>query len=194
MSTFTKEEVDHAVAEAVANAVAPLQAELDNVKAKADADAVDARIVEVKAEFDVKLEDMQKALDAAVIEAQAAKEERDSLVSWLENEKVAQEEASERIARTEERLSKVKEVANFPDDFVEAQTERWVSMSDEDFDATVEGYKVAAEAAKAAHGGETTDPLAATAMKAERDEANGKKFSLGEFMKSSRMGFDPRTV
>lgn len=192
MSTYTEDELKAAVAEAVK----PLVAEVEALKAQADADAVETRIAEMTAKFETDLAEVQAALDAATIEAQVAKAEREDVIAYLAAEVQAAEEATARAEREGARLAAVKEAANFPDEFVAAHTERWVAMSDEDFDATIEGYKVAAESAKAVKEEAPAAPTAAasTAMNAERETAGAGNSDLGDVMRLRFKGIDPRTV
>lgn len=196
--TYTEDELTAAVNAAVQAALEPVTEELNQLRAKAADDAVEARLEEMKAEFEGKIEEIQQALDASVIEAQTAKEERDAIIAWLEGVAEETAELAARAEREEARLAMVKEVANFPEEFIASQTERWVAMSDEDFEALVDGYKAAAEAAKTEkEANEGENPFEATAMKAGREDSD-TQVELGTvrgIMAASRQGrFDPRTV
>lgn len=197
--TYTEDELKAAIEAALT----PVNAELEAVKAAAGQSEVEARIAEAVASAEAKTAEVQAELDAAVIAAKAASDERDAVVAYFEDLATAEAAAAEKAAKTESRLAAVQEAASFPEDFVAAQTERWVAMSDEDFEAIVEGYKVAAEAAKAsAASSEDTestddkDALASTAMKAERDDTGsaGRMANISAVMRASRTGFDPRTI
>jgi hypothetical protein len=192
--TYTEEDLKTAIAKALE----PVQAELEALKAQADADAVEARIAEMKAEHDAAVAALQSQLDEKAAEAQSAADERDNILAWLSSEAQAIAEAEEMAARKDERLAKIKEAANFSDEYIAANVDRWVAMNDESFEATVEAVKAAAEAAKADAGEAPKPDLAATSMKAERETASAggsdPMANVRDIMRLSRQGFDPRTV
>ena len=176
--TYTEDEFQAAVADAIA----PIQVELDALNAAADADAVESKIAEIKAGVDDQVAELEKKLDTAVLEAQAATEERDAVVAWLEAEATSAVEAAEIAARRDERLSRVKEVASFPEDRLEANAERWASMDDETFEALLADY-AAVSTAKTneegeGKGSESDEALVTTAMKASRETETAEN-SLG---------------
>lgn len=192
--TYTEDEFNAKLTE-----LETLRAELDTLKAQADADAVDAQITELKAAHVVEVAEIQQKLDEAVIAANVATEERDKFVAWLEGEVAAKAEADLRASRTEERVNQVKEVANFSDEFVAENTERWVAMSDEDFEATVSGFKAAFEAAKASSKSSKKEEVnLATAMSGERDTANqnseDRMGNVRSVLSMRQQGIDPRTL
>lgn len=191
--TYTEDELQAAVAAAVK----PLQAQFDELKAQADADAVATKITDLETAHAEAIAQLQQKLDEAIIGETAAKAESDKFVAWLKGEKEAAEEAAIREARTDERISKVKEVANFSDEFVAENTERWVAMADEDFDAVVEGYKAAiAAAGKASPKKEEKKVDLSTAMSGERSTASATDSmdSVRNVLNMRRQGIDPRTV
>lgn len=184
--TFTQEELDAAVAEAVKN----LQTELETFKVQASQSEVETRIAEAKAEADAQVKELQSQLDAAVLEAQKAKQDHSDLVTYLEAEKTAAETAAAQAARRDERLDKVKEVANFPDEYMTANAERWAAMGDEDFEAALADYKLSGT--KKDEG--TTQIPSQTAMQAGREEASKSTSALREVFELHRLGVDPRRV
>lgn len=190
--TYTEEDLQAAVAAAVK----PLQAQFDELKAQADADAVTTQIADLETAHAAAIAELQQKLDESVIAATAATEDRDKFVAWLEGEKTAAEEAALRTARTDERVSKIKEVANFSDEFVAENTERWVAMADEDFDVVVEGYKAAIAAATKSGKPETKEVDLSTGMSGERDTASAKNgmSNVRSVLNMRRQGIDPRTV
>lgn len=188
--TYTEEEF--------AAAMKPLQDELDALKEQANAEAVDAKLSELDEAHKVELEELRKELDDAVLKAQASQEAHDAVVTWLEATAAEQAETDEREARKDDRLTKIAAVAEFPQEFVEKNTERWIAMSDEDFDLTVEGYKVTVELAKAASDPKSDkEELHQTGMHASHEEGEPSKFdTVKGLMRYTRQGrgFDPRTV
>lgn len=181
----------------VDEATAEMRAELDSFKAKADADAVDAKVATVKAEYDEKVEALQKDLDTAVLEAQAAKAEKDETLSYLADLAAAETAEAEKAARRDERLAKVKEVASFPDEYVDANADRWVELSEESFASLLEDYATVSKAAKETstdHEGVSDEALAATAMKAAAGKPEDAAAARRKVLGFRNMGIDPRTV
>lgn len=136
VTTYTDDEVKAAVD----SATAPLSARISELEAAASA-AQTASTVE---ELEAKITELQASLDAQVLAVQAAVAERDEIVAWLEGEAKAAEEQAALEARKEERLAMIKEVAAFPDDYLDANIERFAAMSDEDFSVALDGWKAIA--------------------------------------------------
>lgn len=192
--TYTEQEVS----EAVEKALAPLRVELDALKAAADAEVANAQVAELETAHAAALAEIQQKLDEATIKADTAATERDEVIAYLTAEKTAAEEAAARVARTDERLAAVAEVASFDETFVAENTERWVSMSDEDFGATVAGYKAAVEAAKAPVEKSTEKVDLTTALAGERSTSSAtssdRMAGVREMLALRSQGVDPRTV
>jgi len=169
--TYTEAEFQAAVAEALA----PVMAELETLKMSADADAVELKIAEIREAAEVQVAELEKKLDTAVLEAQAATEERDAVVAWLDAEAVASAEAAEIAARRDERLTQVKDTASFPAEYLEANAERWASMDDETFEALLADYAAASiksDDEDEDKSSDSDDTLGETAMKAGREDGS----------------------
>lgn len=189
--TYTEDDL----AVAIAKALEPVQAELETFKTQADAEAQAAKIAEIEEAHAAEVAALQQKLDESVIAATAATEAHDAVVAWLESAAAEIAEAAVRAERTDERVSKVKEVANFSDEFVAENTERWVAMSDEEFDATVGGYAAAIAAAVKPSEKKEPEVDLSTAMAGERDTAGANdKSAVSTAFSWRRQGFDPRTV
>lgn len=193
--TYTEDELKAEVAKVLA----PMQAELDTLKAAADADAREAEFTALKEAHATEVAELTTKLDAATTEAAAVKSEFDTYKTSIETAAREVAEAAERAERTEARLTAVKEVASYPEEFIADNTERWVAMSDEDFEAVVAGYKASAAAAVAASksSSEKKEVNLGTVLGGERevsstddDRMSGVRglFGLRE------QGIDPRTV
>lgn len=197
--TYTEEEVAAAAAKAAADAVAPVQAELDAIKAEKEAEGVEAQIATLKEQYEGEVAELQKSVDVATAKAAAAEAEKDDVLAYLEGEKAAAEAVAEITERTEARVAAVKEVASFSDEYVEANSERWATMDEAAFASLIDDLTTTAEvAAKGSSEGEGAG-IGATAMGAGVETAGaegGRKFSGGaaEFMRASRMGLNPLTV
>jgi small-conductance mechanosensitive channel len=181
--TYTEDELK----EAIALALAPLQAELEKVQASEEAQAVAAMIAEAVSPKDAEIADLQKALDTATYRADTAEKQYDELVAFLDSERQAAEEAAELAARREARLAAVKESASFSDEYVEGAIDRWTAMADEDFNALLDDWK-AVTAAKSESKSEDVQTLpTATAMQASRDETDAGSVRR-ELLKLTRVG------
>lgn len=140
MTTYSQEQVEAMIAEAVA----PLQDELSNYKAKADAEAVEAQIQTAREQFETEVAEIRAQLDAKVLETEAAEAKYNELVAMLEEAAEAEAKAAERAERMDARLAKIGEVANFPEEYVAANADRWADMSDEAFESLLEDYTAVA--------------------------------------------------
>lgn len=142
--TYTEDDLKAAVAEALA----PVQAELDQLRLKDKASETDAAIEQVKAEYTSTIEDLQRQLDEEAIKAESARNELANVVSYLEAEVNAEAERAEFEARRAARIEAVNEVAEFPEDRLEASADRWAKMSDEEFASLLEDFAAAAAPSK----------------------------------------------
>lgn len=142
MTTFTQEQLDAAVAEAVAKAVAeataPLQEKITQFESAQAESEVGQAVAEATAPLNEQISQLQSELEAAVL-AQTAAEQAKAEIEQFWAEAIAEKEAAEAAeARKEERLAKIREVANFPEDFLEKNADKYAAMSDEDFEARLE--------------------------------------------------------
>lgn len=189
MKTYTEDELRAAVEAAIGE----LRGELDTLRASQEASEIESRIQAAVATatepLTAQVTELQSKLDAAVIEAQNEKARADG----LEAEKVAAAEAATLAARKGERLDKVKEVANFPQEYLDANAERFAAMSDEDFEARLEEYRQIAVKATGTEGGLP----AKTALHAAAENGTGgggSQSAVRDLFAMRRAGIDPRTL
>lgn len=147
--TLSQADVDRAVADAVAAATAPLNAELDALRAAAlDADTAQAvaaataglndKIAELQAELDTKVAELKTATDAIAARDAADKEAADKAAAdALRDERVA---AAKDIKRPDGS-------AYFPEAHCDAQADRWASFTDEQWTDQLAEYTALADAA-----------------------------------------------
>lgn len=187
VKTYTEDEFNAVLAQ-----VADLEAkvkELDGVRLES---AAEAKIAEAQAQADAKVADLQSQLDAAVLEAQAAKQEKEATVAYLEAQQAEADRAAQVAALREERIAKVKEVASFPDEYIESRADAWAALDEEAFEAHLAdwkaiGSKPAADA--------TSEALPAdTAMKASRETTTTRSGSLREVLGFRFQGVDTRAI
>lgn len=189
--TFTAEDVQAAVDKAVATATSALQAKVTELETSQQKSEMDAAIEAAKAEAQAVIDDLQAKLDAAVIEATQAKTEKEALEQSIAAKEAEAEEAKIREGRRDERLTKLKDEAGFPEEYIKENADRFVAMDDEEFTARLEEYK--ALVAKAGAGSSTIPSQ--TALVASRQTTSTKPGSaLREVLDLRRSGIDPRAV
>lgn len=171
MSTTTH--TDEELKAAVDAAVAPHLARIKDLEASQQTSEVDAAVAAAKAELEGQIAELQTQLDAKVLEAQTEKERADGITAWLDEEKVKAEQAALVDARKSERIDKVKEVASFPQEYLDANADRFAAMSDEDFEVALEGWKAISKPEGSGGGGGDHIPDK-TGLHAARDETTNK--------------------
>ena len=189
MKTYTEEEFTAAVQEAVAPLqtaadakVAELQSELEAVKAHQAKDEAEGQIAEVQAE-----------LDKAEIRVAEAERKYDELVAYLAAEAETVAEAARREERRDGRRSAIKEGTSLSDDVIEARLDRWVAMSDEDFDAHLEDLKALSTASR--EPSEDTEIPRETAMSNVRNDDTPTTSSVAKSVFGARnAGVDIRNI
>lgn len=179
-TTYTKEDIDSAVAEAVK----PLQDRIRELETASEQSELQARFDQEKAELEEKVRDLQTQLDSAVLTAEEAKSAYQGLLDFLAEEVAREEAAREVEARKESRLAVVSEVAKFPEEYVKANADRWAELSDEEFEAVVNDWK----AISASTASEELPP-AGSALSTERETAASSKRAISEVLSFSVDGF-----
>lgn len=192
VKTYTEDELRGAVQAAVNAAVANMRTELDSLKSDATAAetaaAVETRIAEAKAPLEAQILDLQTQLDAAVL----ATANETARAAALEAEKEAAAQAVTLAARKDERLAKIKEVANFPEEYLAAHADRFVAMDEDAFATQIEDWSQ--QTAKASEGG-LPNQTALTATFEGGGSGGGRKNSaVRDLFAMRRAGVDPRTL
>lgn len=177
--TYTEDDLKAAVDKAVAEATSELKAKLSDLENSQQQTELDKAVADVKAEAESTVKELQEKLDAAVLEAQTEKQAREDLEASIAAEKQAAEEAAALEARKDQRLTQVKEVASFPDDYLTANAERWAKLDDDEFAKLIEDWKVIASKSDA-------KPPTKTAMTASRDESGNQTESALGFVSELR--------
>lgn len=184
VNTYTEEEVQE-----LRTQISDLEAKVKEHAESSRESEFQAKIDEAKTELEAKVAELQSQLDTAVLENENAKQERDNLLAWLEEQKNAVEEAAALAARRDERIAKVREVASFPDEHIEKNADRWAKLSDEDFEAALEDWRTVS--AKKNEGLPT-----ASALTASREGNSDDKGSsvMRDVMRMRSLGVDPRKL
>lgn len=193
---MSKEYTEDELKAAVAEALAAFEAEKSAMaQAKADEAAKEQAHADALAQKDADAALLQGALDTATVRAEALQKNYDDLVAFLEGEVAADVAKAELETRKAARIAAIKEVANFSDEKIAEAIDRWVAMSDEDFEALLEvGKAVKPQGAATTATGETKPIIPATAMTATRDEATNTTSLYREIMASHLSGNRVHTV
>lgn len=186
VTTYTEEEVQE-----LRTQISGLEAQVREYADSNRESEFQTKIDEAKTELETKVAELQSQLDTTVLEAETAKTERENLLAWLEEQRISAEEAAAIAARRDERISKVREVASFPDEHVEKNADRWAQLSDEDFEAALEDWR--AVSAKKSEGLPTASALTASR---EGDNSNNNESSsvMRDVMRMRFVGVDPRKL
>lgn len=152
MNTYSEEQlaaaVKAAVDKAVADATGPLQAELAELKGQTAEQQIAAAVAAATAEKDTAIGELQTKLDAATLEAATEKKSREDLEAFLTAEKETLDAKAEADARKDARIEEVKaaELA-FTDEWLTENADRLAAMSDDDWAAQLDSWKVLANKA-----------------------------------------------
>lgn len=203
--TYSDTEIEALVSAAVTKATAEVQAELDAYKAgeesaqmTAQMDAfkaeTQAAIDAAKAEAEAQINDLTAKLDAAVVDAEQAKTQRDEITAWLDAEAAKVVEEAEKATLRAQRIGQVAEVVTFPEDYVAERAEKWASLDDEQFEALLADYKALGEKTTKTPGSEL--PPRVTAMVASRETSDQSTVgsALADIIRGRAYGVNPRDI
>lgn len=188
--THTAEEL----AAAVALATKPLEDKIRDLEAKGADDEVASKIAEAVKPVEDKLTEVQNELDVKTAEAAAAKQEIEDVKAYLKSESDSADEAKAVAERKDERIAKVKEVADFTDEYVTEKADRWAEMSEEDFDALVETIKTAAPKKEKAGDEEIPDKTKLSGVSEKANQGGGDESHLGSLLDLQRARIDARRL
>lgn len=190
----TRTEAEYAALEAQ---VEELTAKVAELTAAAGDAEVEARIAAAKQDLESQISELQAKLDTAAVEAETAKQALADTVAYLEAEEAAIEQAAALEARKADRIARVKEIASFSEDHLEANAARWAAMDDETFEATLADWKAVAAKVTAAKDEDDKDDVPATTAltaSAERKAVDSKSSPLREVLGLRSAGHDIRTI
>lgn len=181
--TYSQDELDTAIEKAVSEAVAPLQTKIAGLETSQAEGEIQAQLESVKADADAKVSEAQDALDKAELAKTAAEQEVADIKAYLEAVKTEAEEAAALEARKGEVLEKAK-AAGFKDEYIAERIEGWAQKSDEEIASMVEDWASLRTAAPAGEGeGEEIEALD-TAVDGTRKDKAGKSSGLATLLRS----------
>lgn len=185
--TFTKEQVEAQIAEAVR----PLREQLAELEKAAQDTEVGKAVTAAIEPLNEQIAVMQAKLDDAEVRATAAENAKNELESFWAQAIADHEEAQARKDREAQRVEAAKAAGVLSEEYITANAERFSSWSDEEFAARLEEWTAVAAQAKA----ESEIP-ANTGFQAARENAsattNGSNLSLLREMRSALV--DPRSL
>jgi hypothetical protein len=182
--TFTQEEVDAAVAASTG----PLQQRLNELEAQVQESEVGRAVAQATETKDAEISTLQQQIDAAEAARTAAENKLVEVEQFWVDAIAAQEAAVELAARKERRVAEAKQAGVFNDDYIDENAERFAAMSDEDFTARLDEWRLIA-----AKTGDSTAP-ARTALVASAAPTQTASSNLSVVTELRGLRVDPRTL
>lgn len=193
-SMAEKDYTEEDMRSAVAAAVKPLEDRLGELEGAKAEEAIEAKIAEAKIELETKVAGLEKDLDVKVAEATAAKQEIEDVKAYLKAEDEAVKEAASKEARKTERLDKVKENANYTDEYLDTHADRWAAWSEEEFAGFLDDLKAAGVTKSESSKKDETLPkdtkLSTTGETASKETTS----ALSGLLEMRRAGIDARRI
>lgn len=184
MGEFTQEDMDAAVAAAIADATSSMNQRIAELEAAAMETEVGKAVAEAVTAKDAEISDLQAKLDAA----EAAKTAAEARVTELEAAEAKRLEDELTAARREERVAKAKEIGVLSDEYVDKNADRFAAMSDDEWAGRVDEWAAIADAAGSS---KTPPPPSATVLEATRISTSGESGSALSLIGAMRRGALP---
>lgn len=193
-TTFTQEDVDAKISEAVDAATADLQKTLDELTAQAQETEVGKAVAEAVAGKDTEISELTTKLDEAIIAKSAAEKLAEDTHTYFADHIEAAEQAKVIDAKRDERLAKVREFDAFDEDYLTEHADRWAALTDEDWDARLDEWAKLGVVAKEPKKDDVIP--SSTAMTAAREAGGSTEGSALAALPMLRRGAlgDPRTL
>lgn len=185
--TFTQDDVNAAVAVATDS----LQKRLSELESQAQETEVGRAIAEATATKDTEISTLQQQLDTATAERTAFESKLAETEKYWTDAITAQQAASELAERKEKRMAEAKAAGVFDDDYLAKNADRFAALSDEDFTARLDEWRLIA--AKSGSGAPPAQPVQ-TALVASAVDNNPARSMLSTIPEMRLAGVDPRTL
>lgn len=188
---FSKEDVALKVTEAVAAALAPVQKELEALKATAEEAETDSRITEIQEAAKLDVENAKNEVTLKVAELATLQSNYDELVAYLDKATTDAEAATLLETQKTERLDAIASIVELPEAHIAENAELWASMETAQFDTFLETLKVAAPAKEEIPEVDLDGKIASTAARNVRPIKPGStdvKGSLGRLAEARNAG------
>jgi hypothetical protein len=177
---------------AVASATDPLRQRLAELEAEVTETEVGKAVAAATADRDTQIADLQHQLDTATAARSAAETKLTETDQYWTAAVAAAQEAVAIAARRDERTAKAAELGVFSDEYLASNAQRFAVMSDEDFAARLDEWRLIAAQAKP--GADRTDIPATTAFMAHRTEEQPASSALGRLTEMRMKRIDPRAL
>lgn len=166
---FTKADIDAAVAAAKG----PLQQRLAELEAQAQETEVGKAVAAAVTEKDTQITELQTQLDTATAARTTAESKLTEAEQFWTEAIAAHQEAVAIAARRDERVSQASELGVFNDEYITKNADRFAAMSDDDFAARLDEWRLIAKDVK------PTGIPDRTAMSASRAEPGAGSSTSG---------------
>lgn len=183
--TFTQEDLDAAVAASTV----PLQQRLNELEAQVQESEVGRAVAQATETKDAEISKLQQQVDAVEAARTAAEHKLVETEQFWADAIAAHEATAELAIRKDQRVAEAKQAGVFGDDYIEENAERFAAMSDEDFSARLDEWRLIA--AKAV--GDTPAP-ARTALVASAAPTQTATSNLSVITELRGKRVDPRTL
>lgn len=190
--TFTQEQVDAAIADAVAAAVTPFQDRLAELEKAAQETEVGQAVAVAVAPLEESIAALQAEIDAVTVRATAAEQAKSETDAFWADAIAAEAAKIERDARKDARIEEAKKAGVLSDEYIAANADRFADWEDEEFAARLQEWTEVAALAK----GENSEIPASSGFQAARDTAAASSTgsSLGLLREMRRGSSDPRSL
>lgn len=191
--TFTQEQVDAAIASAVAEATSPLQDRLAELEKAAQDTEVGQAVAAAVAPLEERVAALQAELDEANVRATAAEQARAEVETFWAEAIASEQERAAREARKAERVEQAKAAGVLSEEYIAANADRFSEWSDDEFAARLDEWSQVASLAK----GEAGEIPGSTGFRADRETASAATTtgsSLGLLREMRRGQADPRSL
>lgn len=186
--SFTQDDVDVAVAAATAE----LQKRLIDLEGQVQETEVGKAVADAIAPKDASIAELQTKLDSAEAARTAAETKLTETEQFWTTAIAEQEQAVALAARRDARIAAAKEAAVFSDDYIAEQADRFAAMTDDDFTARLDEWRlIAAEKGTKDEGSKIP---ATTALQASRADETTTGSALGYISEMRTHGQDPRIL
>jgi len=187
MKTYTEDEFNTAVQEAVAPLQADAEAKIADLEAKLQAAADAADEAEVQGE----VAKVQAELDKAEVRVAEAEKRYNDVVAYLQAEADAIAEAAALVERREARRTAIKDSTSLSDEKIEERLDIWVALEDEAFEAHLEVLK---DLSTASHSESEGSQVRETAMSNVRESSDDNRSAGAAVFGARNAGIDVRNI
>lgn len=183
--TFTQGDIDAAVTAATDS----LQKRLSELESQAQETEVGRAVAEATATKDTEISTLQQQLDTATAERTAVESKLTETETFWTDAITAQQAAVELAQRREKRMAEAKAAGVFDEDYLTKNADRFAAMSDDDFAARLDEWRLIA----AKSGSGTSQPVQ-TALVASATNETPSQSGLSLIPEMRLSGVDPRTL